>query len=223
MRISALKVVKFGTFILTLCFFNIWISYSINLWSFKNLNDRGKVPKLDFEGRRFDSNYDGGSLPSPQMGKSKEFFQKQSSYETRSFDKIFRYQRSAKSVNNKEKETLDLSRSDTLASNRNSLKTLVAHPRNHGPPAVKDVIKTSEKRDKNLNKNKDRNSNRDLKRQTILKSKSDQHSIHLNKLPNTELSDIFISVKTTSKYHKSRIQLILNTWYLLSRSNVSLH
>ncbi|CAG5129430.1 unnamed protein product [Candidula unifasciata] len=36
----------------------------------------------------------------------------------------------------------------------------------------------------------------------------------------TELKDIFISVKTTSKYHGPRVKLLLKTWYLLAREQV---
>nr|XP_054763521.1 uncharacterized protein LOC129270144 [Lytechinus pictus] len=36
----------------------------------------------------------------------------------------------------------------------------------------------------------------------------------------TELSDVFIGVKTTEKYHSSRLQLILDTWYSLAPEQV---
>ncbi|RUS88995.1 hypothetical protein EGW08_003242 [Elysia chlorotica] len=41
--------------------------------------------------------------------------------------------------------------------------------------------------------------------------------IGANKESPTSLQDIFISVKTTSKYHDSRIRLIQKTWYALAR------
>lgn len=37
----------------------------------------------------------------------------------------------------------------------------------------------------------------------------------------TQLKDVFISVKTTSKYHGPRVKLLLKTWYLLAREQVS--
>ena len=36
----------------------------------------------------------------------------------------------------------------------------------------------------------------------------------------TQLSDVFISVKTSGKFHASRLQPILKTWYLLAREQV---
>ena len=35
------------------------------------------------------------------------------------------------------------------------------------------------------------------------------------------LKDVFISVKTTEGFHRSRLDLILKTWYLLAREQVS--
>ena len=37
-----------------------------------------------------------------------------------------------------------------------------------------------------------------------------------------EVKDIFITVKTTAKHHLDRIQIIIKTWYLLARDQVSL-
>ena len=37
----------------------------------------------------------------------------------------------------------------------------------------------------------------------------------------TELSDIFISVKTTQKFHEDRLKLLLDTWFMLARDVVS--
>ncbi len=39
----------------------------------------------------------------------------------------------------------------------------------------------------------------------------------------TMLNDIYISVKTTQKFHKARLDLILRTWYKLAQSQVSTH
>ncbi|XP_063962068.1 fringe glycosyltransferase-like [Lytechinus pictus] len=36
----------------------------------------------------------------------------------------------------------------------------------------------------------------------------------------TEISDVFIGVKTTRKYHSSRLQLILDTWYSLAPEEI---
>ena len=39
----------------------------------------------------------------------------------------------------------------------------------------------------------------------------------------TELSDIFISVKTTKKFHHDRLDLILDTWFVMARDQVSIN
>lgn len=41
------------------------------------------------------------------------------------------------------------------------------------------------------------------------------------KEPLTTLDDVFISVKTASSYHKSRLALILRTWFQLAKTQVS--
>lgn len=38
---------------------------------------------------------------------------------------------------------------------------------------------------------------------------------------NIDLDDIFISVKTTKKYHRTRLRLIIETWFQLARDQVS--
>lgn len=40
---------------------------------------------------------------------------------------------------------------------------------------------------------------------------------------NIDLDDIFISVKTTKKYHDSRLRLIVETWFQLARDQVISH
>lgn len=35
------------------------------------------------------------------------------------------------------------------------------------------------------------------------------------------LNDVFISVKTTKKYHESRLDVIVRTWFVLAREQVS--
>ena len=37
----------------------------------------------------------------------------------------------------------------------------------------------------------------------------------------TNLNDIFISVKTSQKFHKERLQIILDTWWIFARDQVS--
>ena len=37
----------------------------------------------------------------------------------------------------------------------------------------------------------------------------------------TELSDVFISVKTTYKYHRQRLDLLLDTWWILAIDQVT--
>lgn len=39
----------------------------------------------------------------------------------------------------------------------------------------------------------------------------------------TSLSDVFISVKTTSSFHRSRLDVILKTWFSLAKEEVSLN
>ena len=46
----------------------------------------------------------------------------------------------------------------------------------------------------------------------------DSNSKHVNR--STELKDIFISVKTTQKFHESRVQLQLDTWWTLAQEQV---
>ena len=50
----------------------------------------------------------------------------------------------------------------------------------------------------------------------------DNHSQIINPKPlaKTELSDIFISVKTTKKYHNERVALLLETWWIFARTQV---
>lgn len=51
-------------------------------------------------------------------------------------------------------------------------------------------------------------------------SKTSQSSKKSNKHRPTELSDVFISVKTTSKNHFTRVRLLLETWVRLAREQV---
>jgi hypothetical protein len=45
-------------------------------------------------------------------------------------------------------------------------------------------------------------------------------AVNPNTLP-TQIEDMFISVKTTKKYHKGRLDLLLDTWVSLARDQVS--
>lgn len=42
-----------------------------------------------------------------------------------------------------------------------------------------------------------------------------------NSTPLTSLDDLFISVKTTKSFHQSRLNVILKTWFVLARDQVS--
>lgn len=42
-----------------------------------------------------------------------------------------------------------------------------------------------------------------------------------NNTPLTSLDDLFISVKTTKSFHQSRLNVILKTWFVLARDQVS--
>ena len=65
----------------------------------------------------------------------------------------------------------------------------------------------------------------------IDENKRDRREVDLDKeskdgvdnieLRRTELSDIFISVKTTQPYHSERLDLLLETWHILARDEVS--
>ena len=72
------------------------------------------------------------------------------------------------------------------------------------------------------NKNNSRSSQNDSlhsKQNSISKlSKQDILAKH-NALP-TELSDVFISVKTTKSFHKERLDLLLETWWILAKDQV---
>ena len=54
------------------------------------------------------------------------------------------------------------------------------------------------------------------------KKKLSTELTHSQPVQPTEISDIFISVKTSGKFHASRLQLVLQTWYLLAKDQVSL-
>ena len=56
--------------------------------------------------------------------------------------------------------------------------------------------------------------------QANVKRGSDKHRTPSENERQTELSDIFISVKTTQKYHRSRLQVLLDTWVPLARKQV---
>ena len=46
---------------------------------------------------------------------------------------------------------------------------------------------------------------------------------HTNNPLHDSLNDIFISVKTTKKFHRSRLDVIARTWFVLARDQVSLY
>jgi fringe protein len=55
-----------------------------------------------------------------------------------------------------------------------------------------------------------------------IKEDSSSNSDYINTpQSNIELDDIFISVKTTKKYHDTRLRLIVETWFQLARDQVS--
>ena len=197
MRISARKVSRYCTFLFVVFLVNIWISYNVNVWSFTNLNDRGKVhPNVQQrERRRADVNngswigLDAGEARSSAPRNNLSNHSKQINLGLKEF------QKRSKSVTADEynDERSNLSDLDQTI-NSNSHKTLVDKVGKKGSSKIraKSVKNGHTQRAK---------SNSDYKR-------------------NTELHDIFISVKTTNKYHKSRVDLILKTWYLLAKDQV---
>ncbi len=67
------------------------------------------------------------------------------------------------------------------------------------------------------------NGNDSISCQTTNKTAStDRAIIHENDtLRSTTLEDVFISVKTTKKYHKSRVSLQVGTWFRLAPQQVN--
>ena len=55
--------------------------------------------------------------------------------------------------------------------------------------------------------------------QSILLSKLASRNNAVLEPPETSLSDIFISVKTSKKFHKSRLGVVLTTWFNQARSS----
>lgn len=48
-----------------------------------------------------------------------------------------------------------------------------------------------------------------------------QNGYYNNNTQSTSLDDLFISVKTTKSFHQSRLNIILKTWFVLAREQVS--
>lgn len=49
-----------------------------------------------------------------------------------------------------------------------------------------------------------------------------QNEYYNNNTQSTRMDDLFISVKTTKTFHQSRLNIILKTWFVLAREQVSL-
>ncbi|XP_005093003.1 beta-1,3-N-acetylglucosaminyltransferase manic fringe [Aplysia californica] len=201
MRLSVRKVVKYSTFLTIILLLNVWISYNVNIWTFNNLNDRGKVAE-SLDTRRDVGN--GGAWPSPPNGAEgavpgQEFFG------VGGLGEVFRRQRSAKSV--------------SVSYEGNNWRNAVGYKRG----TDRDESLVASQQNKNLMFQKNGSLQVSVNRQAkpgAVSNKSGARARLPNQLRETELSDVFVSVKTTLKYHKSRIQLILKTWYLLAREQI---
>ncbi|XP_059172674.1 beta-1,3-N-acetylglucosaminyltransferase manic fringe-like [Physella acuta] len=202
MRLSLRKVVKYATFLIFFMVLNIWISYNVNIWRFDNFEDRGKVLQNLRRGRSEDN---GGAAPLPAVTKSEGIhrkldpdvlpLQKEDSAVLLS-NKAFRF---------RQKQTLsyDETRVVLRSKSQESDNNLLLSDSNRFRIGVgKDAADT--------------NISTHVQTETISKQSRDIKSFNTQ----TELNDIFISVKTTAKYHQSRLDLLLKTWYLLAREQI---
>lgn len=186
---------------------NIWISYNVNIWSFDNFEDRGKVLQNLRRGRSEDN---GGTAPLPVLAKSEGIHRELDSYvlplqkednDLLLSNKTFRF-RQKQTLSYDETHVASLkskpqeSDNNLLLSNSNSVHGFRIGV---GKNAADTNVKTHGQIE-NISKQ-----SRDIKAFNT----------------QTELNDIFISVKTTAKYHQSRLDLLLKTWYLLAREQVS--
>ncbi|GFO33208.1 beta-1,3-n-acetylglucosaminyltransferase [Plakobranchus ocellatus] len=199
MRLSLRKVVKFTTFLVALLLLNIWVSYNVNFWSFNNFEDRGKVLR-DSSARGRDGD-NGGAVPletdRDRVGQEQDAaWNGVKSQRSFSNFAVSGNQRSAKAFSGPgTKDYFDIVQEAGLQ-NR--------------PAAVKPFDNGSNLLLRSSVPNAMRNENADarIRSRPLSQPKSDTQ---------TALKDIFISVKTTAKYHASRIRLIQKTWYALAR------
>ncbi|CAL1540631.1 unnamed protein product [Lymnaea stagnalis] len=204
MRLSPKKVVKYTIFLLFFMVLNVWISYSVNIWSFNNFDDREKVLQ-SFRERREDN---GGALPVPPVIFVKNDYELEGVGNKPNIEEsdFFRKQRSAKEF--------------PLNSDTNDLRQNQLFIKEK-----KVVAQIGKKIDANLllHEGSNKSSLPEVGTSNIQSNGHNRVSLPIlkpKKIQQTELSDVFISVKTTSKYHTLRVNLLLKTWYLLAREQV---
>ncbi|BFZ17802.1 hypothetical protein BsWGS_20840 [Bradybaena similaris] len=193
MRLSLRKVVKVATFLVLLLLLNIWISYNVNFWSFNNFDDRGKV--LQTWRREGDQ---GETEGSQQFN-----IQRSLSIDNHSGSAgtpLIRSQRSSKQPNAGNERVSSIGKQQ-FADGAREKESLVAEAKGSNSMSRRE----GRQPDKDGPGKKAHNN-----LQARLHKDADK----------TELKDVFISVKTTSKYHGPRVKLLLKTWYLLAREQV---
>uniref|UniRef100_A0A2C9KU68 Fringe-like glycosyltransferase domain-containing protein n=1 Tax=Biomphalaria glabrata TaxID=6526 RepID=A0A2C9KU68_BIOGL len=188
MRLSFKKVVKYTIFLIMVMFLNIWISYTVNIWSFNNFQDREKSSEVS------EISY-GGAVPRPPEDDP-----------------------------NKDGEGFNIDLNLHFSRKQRSAKEI--SPNNELAYYSKDKLSGTHMDRKNnsnllhkLNPLTDKHRGRGKKKAFVVSEpeieKTDETGVR-----ETELSDIFISVKTTSKYHQSRVSILLKTWYRLAKEQI---
>ena len=192
MRLTLRKVVKFTTFLIFFLMLNVWVSYNVNFWSFNNFDDRGKVLRDPVARGRDGDN--GGAVP----------VWTNDARNGHSFDLQWNDVKPQQSFSG-----------FAVSRNQRSAKAFDGnrdYPENDRGTGFENRM-PADNPHKGIN----------LLRSKTVKAEAatTRRRFGTNSDSQTALSDIFISVKTTSKYHNSRIRLIQRTWYALAREEVS--
>ncbi|KAH9494906.1 hypothetical protein Btru_020767 [Bulinus truncatus] len=163
-------------------FLNIWVSYTVNIWTFNNFEDREK--SFGVSGVNY-----GGAVPhlpegenDPHLELVREAFN--------AHNRFSRKQRSAKEITLSNESSFDQPEKNTNVDFSNSNNLLLKKKSKVLQKVEKDMINNGTEK------------------------------VRDPRLRTTELADIFISVKTTSKYHRSRLSIVLKTWYRLAKEQV---
>jgi len=204
MRISALKVVKYCTFLVGILLVNIWLSFDGKYDIYSNFKDRGKVVQSVHERRAVSGGRRG----------DKEQYEK---------DKI----PFIESPRHSKHKLLNTLRGNINILTQNNIHAELEnehfpHSENRGKPLVE-----LGKNGVNIKKvgaipPKISHINAAVGGKVVNRNRRMINQLPFNNsLRQTELNDLFISVKTSGIYHKSRIHLILQTWYLLAKKSDS--
>ena len=186
---------KLIAFLFSFLLLNIWVSYNVNFWSFNNFEERGKVLQNPVARGRDGDN--GGAVPLATNGAMVD----------RNADVNFQ------SDVQPQRSFSDFSVSRYQRSAKSFQGNRDNSDNDRGLPAVETP---------NLGINLLHSKTVRLRAVAAGSASNSKKIIGTNKETPTTLRDIFISVKTTSKYHVSRIRLIQKTWYALARDDVSL-